>query len=158
MAAARLSQRSALCRSARSPDDRQPSNAGAPALINLIYLPMAFLLWMPLRCCRRSSTDRAAVAAYPGAETLATIGRDGSALLPHVAALIGSPRPFRHSGAAGARMTTHRLERHGADMRHHLRLLPFVRPDRIVLIESLAPRAPGPVAPAADFGQAGHAA
>jgi hypothetical protein len=57
-------------------------------------------------------------------------------------------------------MTTRRLETHGADMRAiYLRLLLLVFGlIAFVLIESLAPRAPGPVAPAADFGHAGHAA
>jgi hypothetical protein len=49
---------------------------------------------------------------------------------------------------------------HGPDMRAiYLRLLLLVFGlIAFVLIESLAPRTPGPVAPAADFGHAGHAA
>lgn len=65
---------------------------GAPALVNLIYLPMAFLsgLWMPLSMLPPVVGQLAPLwPAYHLAQlSLATIGHgDGSALLPHVAAL-----------------------------------------------------------------------
>lgn len=65
---------------------------GAPALVNLIYLPMAFLsgLWMPLSMLPPVVGQLAPLwPAYHLAQlSLATIGNgDGSALLPHVAAL-----------------------------------------------------------------------
>jgi ABC-2 type transport system permease protein len=68
--------------------------SGAPALVNLIYLPMAFLsgLWMPLTLLPDFIVRIAPLwPAYHLAQlALATIGRgDGSALLPHVAALLG---------------------------------------------------------------------
>jgi len=68
--------------------------SGAPALVNLIYLPMAFLsgLWMPLTLLPDFIARIAPLwPAYHLAQlALATIGRgDGSALLPHVAALLG---------------------------------------------------------------------
>ena len=68
--------------------------SGAPAMINLIYLPMAFLsgLWMPLSMLPAFIGQIAPLwPAYHLAQlSLATIGRgDGSTLLPHVVALIG---------------------------------------------------------------------
>jgi ABC-2 type transport system permease protein len=68
--------------------------SGAPALVNLIYLPMAFLsgLWMPLNLLPDFIARVAPLwPAYHLAQlALATIGRgDGSAPLPHVAALLG---------------------------------------------------------------------
>ena len=74
--------------------NRRSNASGAPALINLIYLPMAFLsgLWMPLSMLPAFIGQIAPLwPAYHLAQlSLATIGRgDGSALLPHVAALIG---------------------------------------------------------------------
>jgi ABC-2 type transport system permease protein len=68
--------------------------SAAPALVNLIYLPMAFLsgLWMPLTLLPDFIARIAPLwPAYHLAQLgLATIGRgDGSALLPHVAALLG---------------------------------------------------------------------
>lgn len=68
--------------------------SGAPALVNLIYLPMAFLsgLWMPLTLLPEFIGRFAPLwPAYHLAQlALAAIGRgDGSALVPHVAALIG---------------------------------------------------------------------
>ena len=68
--------------------------SGAPALVNLIYLPMAFLsgLWMPLTMLPDFISRIAPLwPAYHLAQlALATIGRDdGSALLPHIAALAG---------------------------------------------------------------------
>jgi ABC-2 type transport system permease protein len=67
--------------------------AGAPAMVNLIYLPMAFLsgLWMPLSMLPAFIGQIAPLwPAYHLAQlALATIGRgDGTALLPHVAALL----------------------------------------------------------------------
>ena len=67
--------------------------SGAPALVNLIYLPMAFLsgLWMPLTLLPALVGQIAPLwPAYHLAQlSLATIGRgDGSAVLPHVAALV----------------------------------------------------------------------
>lgn len=66
--------------------------SGAPALVNLIYLPMAFLsgLWMPLTMLPDVIARMAPLwPAYHLAQlALATTGRgDGSALPPHVAAL-----------------------------------------------------------------------
>ena len=68
--------------------------SGAPALVNLIYLPMAFLsgLWMPLNLLPDFIGRIAPLwPAYHLAQlALATIGRgDGSDSLPHVAALLG---------------------------------------------------------------------
>jgi len=68
--------------------------SGAPALVNLIYLPMAFLsgLWMPLNLLPDFIGRVAPLwPAYHLAQlALATIGRgDGSDSLPHVAALLG---------------------------------------------------------------------
>jgi ABC-2 type transport system permease protein len=68
--------------------------SGAPALVNLIYLPMAFLsgLWMPLTMLPDFVSKIAPLwPAYHLAQlALATIGHDdGSALLPHVVALLG---------------------------------------------------------------------
>ncbi len=68
--------------------------SGAPALVNLIYLPMAFLsgLWMPLTLMPDFIARIAPVwPAYHLAQlALATIGRgDGSVLFPHVVALLG---------------------------------------------------------------------
>ena len=68
--------------------------SGAPALVNLIYLPMAFLsgLWMPLTLLPDFIARIAPLwPAYHLAQlALATIGQgDGSALLPHIAALLG---------------------------------------------------------------------
>jgi ABC-2 type transport system permease protein len=68
--------------------------SGAPALVNLIYLPMAFLsgLWMPLVMLPDFSARIAPLwPAYHLAQlALATIGRDdGSPLLPHVGVLAG---------------------------------------------------------------------
>jgi len=67
--------------------------AAAPAFVNLVYLPMAFLsgLWMPLTMLPPVVGQVAPLwPAYHLAQlALATIGRgDGSALLPHVAALL----------------------------------------------------------------------
>jgi ABC-2 type transport system permease protein len=67
---------------------------GAPALVNLIYLPMAFLsgLWMPLSMLPPVIGQIAPLwPAYHLAQlALAAIGHgDGSALLPHLAALAG---------------------------------------------------------------------
>ena len=67
--------------------------SGAPALVNLIYLPMAFLsgLWMPLTMLPAVVGRIAPLwPAYHLAQlALATVGRgDGSAALPHVAALL----------------------------------------------------------------------
>jgi ABC-2 type transport system permease protein len=66
--------------------------SAAPGLVNLIYLPMAFLsgLWMPLTLLPAVIGQVAPLwPAYHLAQlSLATIGRgDGSAVLPHVAAL-----------------------------------------------------------------------
>ena len=69
--------------------------SGAPALVNLIYLPMAFLsgLWMPLSMLPAFHRTRSRRCGRPITWrncALATIGRgDGSALLPHVVALLG---------------------------------------------------------------------
>ena len=68
--------------------------SGAPALVNLIYLPMAFLsgLWMPLTLLPEFIARIAPLwPAYHLAQlALATIGRgDGSALLLHIAVLLG---------------------------------------------------------------------
>ena len=94
-------------------DDRQPRQCiGAPALVNLIYLPMAFLsgLWMPLSMLPAFIADRAAVAGLSSwrSSRCATIGHgDGSALLPHVAVLLRFHRGLLRDRAAlaGARMT-----------------------------------------------------
>jgi ABC-2 type transport system permease protein len=72
---------------------RAPANA-APAFVNLIYLPMAFLsgLWMPLTLLPAFIGKIAPLwPAYHLAQlALATIGQgDGSAALPHVLALAG---------------------------------------------------------------------
>ena len=72
---------------------RAPANA-APAFVNLIYLPMAFLsgLWMPLTMLPAFIGKIAPLwPAYHLAQlALATIGQgDGSTALPHVAALAG---------------------------------------------------------------------
>jgi ABC-2 type transport system permease protein len=68
--------------------------SAAPAIVNLIYLPMAFLsgLWMPLTMLPDFISRVAPVwPAYHLAQlALAAIGRDdGSAQLPHIAALVG---------------------------------------------------------------------
>jgi len=68
--------------------------SGAPAMINLIYLLMAFLsgLWMPLSMLPAFIGQIAPLwpAYHLALLSLATTGRgDGSALLPHVVALIG---------------------------------------------------------------------
>jgi len=68
--------------------------SGAPALINLIYLPMAFLsgLWMPLSMLPDVVSRIAPLwPAYHLAQlALATDGQgDGSTLWPHFATLIG---------------------------------------------------------------------
>jgi ABC-2 type transport system permease protein len=68
--------------------------SAAPAMINLIYLPMAFLsgLWMPLSTLPVFIGQIAPLwpAYHLSQLSLATIGHgDGSALLPHVAALVG---------------------------------------------------------------------
>jgi ABC-2 type transport system permease protein len=67
--------------------------SGAPALVNLIYLPMAFLsgLWMPLAMLPAVVGKVAPLwPAYHLAQlALATVGRgDGSTALPHIAALV----------------------------------------------------------------------
>jgi len=67
--------------------------SGAPALVNLIYLPMAFLsgLWMPLNLLPDIIGRMAPLwpAYHLSQLALATIGRgDGSSVLPHVAALM----------------------------------------------------------------------
>ncbi|MEP6940718.1 MAG: ABC transporter permease [Rudaea sp.] len=69
------------------------SASAAPALVNFIYLPMAFLsgLWMPLKMLPPVLGQLAPLwPSYHLAQlALATIGAgDGSALLPHVGALI----------------------------------------------------------------------
>jgi len=68
--------------------------SGAPALVNLIYLPMAFLsgLWMPLSMLPAFIGQIAPVwpAYHLSQLALATIGHgDGSALLPHLLCLLG---------------------------------------------------------------------
>jgi ABC-2 type transport system permease protein len=68
--------------------------SGAPAMVNLIYLPMAFLsgLWMPLSMLPAFVATIAPLwPAYHLAQlSLATIGHgDGSALAPHLFALAG---------------------------------------------------------------------
>ena len=68
--------------------------AAAPAIVNFIYLPMAFLsgLWMPLSLLPAFIGQIAPLwPAYHLAQlALAAIGHgDGSAVVPHVAALIG---------------------------------------------------------------------
>jgi len=68
--------------------------SGAPALINLMYLPMAFLsgLWMPLSVLPAFIGQMAPLwPPYHLAQlSLATIGLgDGSALLPHIGTLLG---------------------------------------------------------------------
>ena len=68
--------------------------SAAPAIVNFIYLPMAFLsgLWMPLNLLPDFIGRIAPLwPAYHLAQlALATIGRgDGSDSLPHVAALLG---------------------------------------------------------------------
>jgi ABC-2 type transport system permease protein len=72
---------------------RAPANA-APAFVNLIYLPMAFLsgLWMPLSMLPAMIAKIAPLwPAYHLAQlALATIGQgDGSAAVPHLVALAG---------------------------------------------------------------------
>ncbi len=68
--------------------------SGAPAMVNLIYLPMAFLsgLWMPLSMLP-SFIGRIAPlwpAYHLSQLSLATIGHDdGSAIAPHLFALAG---------------------------------------------------------------------
>ena len=68
--------------------------SAAPAMINLIYLPMAFLsgLWMPLTMLPAFIGQIAPLwpAWHLSQLALATIGRgDGSAALPHLVALLG---------------------------------------------------------------------
>jgi ABC-2 type transport system permease protein len=68
--------------------------SGAPALVNLIYLPMAFLsgLWMPLSMLPAFIGRIAPLwpAYHLSQLSLATIGRgDGSAIFPHLFALAG---------------------------------------------------------------------
>jgi len=68
--------------------------SGAPALINLIYLPMAFLsgLWMPLNLLPEFIGRMAPLwpAYHLSQLALATLGHgDGSSVTPHLAALVG---------------------------------------------------------------------
>jgi ABC-2 type transport system permease protein len=68
--------------------------SGAPALVNLIYLPMAFLsgLWMPLSMLPPFIGRMAPLwpAYHLSQLSLATIGHgDGSAIVPHLFALAG---------------------------------------------------------------------
>jgi len=68
--------------------------SGAPALVNLIYLPMAFLsgLWLPLNLLPEFIGRIAPLwpAYHLSQLALATLGRgDGSSVLPHLAALMG---------------------------------------------------------------------
>ncbi|MEO8458898.1 MAG: ABC transporter permease [Dokdonella sp.] len=69
------------------------SGQAAPAVANLIYLPMSFLagLWMPMSVLPQLLRDVAPLwpAYHLGQIALSVVGQgDGSALLPHVAALI----------------------------------------------------------------------
>jgi ABC-2 type transport system permease protein len=83
---------------------------GAPGLLNMIYLPMAFLsgLWFPLQMM--PAFLRALAPAWPSyhlnALALSAVGFDTGARLPHVAVLAGFTVVFL---ALAAR----RLRRHG---------------------------------------------
>jgi ABC-2 type transport system permease protein len=87
--------------------------AAAPAFVNLIYLPMAFLsgLWMPLSMLPAVVGQLAPLwPAYHLAQlALAVVGRgDGSALLPHLLA----PAAFTAACFLVARRWLARAERH----------------------------------------------
>lgn len=69
------------------------SGQAAPAVANLIYLPMSFLagLWMPMSMLPQLLRDIAPLwpAYHLGQIALSVVGQgDGSALMPHIAALI----------------------------------------------------------------------
>ena len=66
---------------------------GAPGLLNLIYLPMAFLsgLWLPLSMLPTALQNMAPIwpSYHLNQLTLAAVGTNNGALLPHVLALVG---------------------------------------------------------------------
>jgi len=83
---------------------------GAPGLLNLVYLPMAFLsgLWLPLRLLPRPLQAMAPVwpSYHLNQLTLAAVGVGHGALLPHVLALTAF-------AAAFLALATRRLRRVG---------------------------------------------
>jgi ABC-2 type transport system permease protein len=66
---------------------------GAPGLLNLVYLPMAFLsgLWLPLSMLPQALQKIAPIwpSYHLNQLTLAAVGLNNGALLPHVLALAG---------------------------------------------------------------------
>jgi ABC-2 type transport system permease protein len=66
---------------------------GAPGLLNLVYLPMAFLsgLWMPLSMLPQTLQKLAPIwpSYHLNQLTLAAVGMSNGVLLPHVLALAG---------------------------------------------------------------------
>jgi len=71
---------------------------GAPGLLNLIYLPMAFLsgLWLPLSMLPTALQNMAPIwpSYHLNQLTLAAVGTNNGALLPHVLALAGYTAVF----------------------------------------------------------------
>jgi len=66
---------------------------GAPGLLNLFYLPMALLsgLWLPLSMLPKALQNMAPIwpSYHLNQLTLAAVGTNNGALLPHVLALVG---------------------------------------------------------------------
>jgi ABC-2 type transport system permease protein len=83
---------------------------GAPGLLNMIYLPMAFLsgLWFPLHMMPAVLQQLAPVwpSYHLNALALSAVGFDAGARLPHVLVLVGFTIGF-------LLLAARRLRRHG---------------------------------------------
>ena len=83
---------------------------GAPGLLKLVYLPMAFLsgLWLPLSMLPRTLRQIAPIwpSYHLNQLTQAAVGMNNGSLLPHVLVLLGFTAGF-------LLLATRRLRRHG---------------------------------------------